>query len=128
MRAGLSAVLLPDVVAGFIPLWILSSPVRWPIPPDGLRWAGVAPLAAGLATRHLHLWVGNPMYLGVLGILVGLGLLGLSGGILAYAAVAAVAFHLRVIGWEEPTLQRLFDRHYAAYCRQVPRWRPRRPR
>jgi protein-S-isoprenylcysteine O-methyltransferase Ste14 len=39
----------------------------------------------------------------------------------------AVAFHLFVIGYEEPTLRRRFGEEYAEYVRTVGRWMPRPP-
>jgi protein-S-isoprenylcysteine O-methyltransferase Ste14 len=70
--------------------------------------------------------VRNPGYLAVLSLLVGQALLFGSLAVLAYAAVVAVAFHLFVVLYEEPTLRRQFGAEYEAYCRDVPRWLPRR--
>jgi protein-S-isoprenylcysteine O-methyltransferase Ste14 len=69
-------------------------------------------------------YVRNPAYLcGVLTI-VGQGLLLGSTSVLIYAAVAALAFHLFVVLYEEPTLRAMFGADYVAYCREVPRWIP----
>src|SRR2546430_1175027 len=42
------------------------------------------------------------------------------------AAVPSVlGVHLFVLGYEEPTLRRMFAAEYEEYCRNVPRWLPR---
>jgi protein-S-isoprenylcysteine O-methyltransferase Ste14 len=69
--------------------------------------------------------VRNPGYVSVLTLLVGQALLFASPGLFAYAAVVALAFHLFVVLYEEPTLQRQFGTEYETYCRAVPRWLPR---
>lgn len=73
-------------------------------------------------------WVRNPIYIGVLLVLVGEAWLFLSLPLLVYAGAAAVAFHAFVVGYEEPTLLRSFGDTYAGYRRTVPRWIPRPPR
>jgi protein-S-isoprenylcysteine O-methyltransferase Ste14 len=52
----------------------------------------------------------------------------LSVDLLLYAASLAVAFHLLVVGYEEPTLRARFGEAYETYRRTVPRWIPRPPR
>lgn len=49
-------------------------------------------------------------------------------GIFAYAAILTVAAHLLVVYIEEPELRERFGGQYAAYCKRVPRWFPRRLR
>ena len=73
-------------------------------------------------------WVRNPMYIAVLLVVVGQGMLFGSVAVVAYAVVLGVAFQLFVIGYEEPTLHELFDGDYDEYRRTVPRWLPRPPR
>jgi protein-S-isoprenylcysteine O-methyltransferase Ste14 len=73
-------------------------------------------------------WVRNPMYIAVLLVVVGQGLLFESVAVVVYAVILAVVFHLFVIGYEEPTLHELFDGDYDDYRRAVPRWLPRPPR
>ena len=89
-----------------------------------------APIAP---TRHLVVggpfrWVRNPGYVAVISLVVGQGLIFGSMAVLAYAAALALAFHLFVLFYEEPALRRQFGAEYEAYCRDVPRWLPRRPR
>jgi protein-S-isoprenylcysteine O-methyltransferase Ste14 len=86
-----------------------------------------APIAP---TEHLVVggpfrWIRNPGYVAVVSLVVGQALLFGSGAVLAYAAFLAVAFHLFVVFYEEPTLRRQFGAEYEAYCREVPRWIPR---
>ena len=88
-----------------------------------------APIAP---TRHLVVggpfrWTRNPGYIAVVAMLVGQGLVLGSVGVLVYAALVAVAFHLFVVFYEEPTLRRTFGAEFEDYCRRVPRWVPRRP-
>ena len=71
-------------------------------------------------------WVRNPGYVAVVSLVVGQALLFGSGAVLAWAAFLALAFHLFVVFYEEPTLRRQFGQEYDAYCREVPRWFPRR--
>jgi protein-S-isoprenylcysteine O-methyltransferase Ste14 len=69
--------------------------------------------------------VRNPGYIAVLAMIVGQGLFFGDAGVLVYALVVAVAFHLFVILYEEPTLRARYGAEYERYCRQVPRWVPR---
>ena len=80
-----------------------------------------------LVTSHLYRMVRNPMYVGVLMVVVGEGLFLQSFAILRYAGIAWLGFHLFVLLYEEPALRAKFGAEYEEYCRQVPRWIPRRP-
>lgn len=42
-----------------------------------------------------------------------------------YVALVVVAVNVFVMGYEEPTLRRLFGPEYADYCRRVGRWIPK---
>jgi protein-S-isoprenylcysteine O-methyltransferase Ste14 len=75
-----------------------------------------------------YAWVRNPIYLGALFIVSGEAWLFESPSLLLYAAGLAAAFHLLIVGYEEPRLRARFGEAYVAYCRAVPRWLPRRPR
>jgi protein-S-isoprenylcysteine O-methyltransferase Ste14 len=65
------------------------------------------------------------MYVAVLAIILGQTLIFWNLGLIAYGALAFLAVHLFVIGYEEPTLRERFPADYAAYAANVPRWRPR---
>jgi protein-S-isoprenylcysteine O-methyltransferase Ste14 len=72
-------------------------------------------------------WTRNPGYVAVDAMLVGQGLVFASPAVLAYAAFIALAFHVFVIVYEEPTLRDTHGEEYERYCLRVPRWIPRRP-
>lgn len=73
------------------------------------------------AYRHVR----NPMYLAVLAIILGQAAMFGSSALLAYGAAVAVAFHLFVVLYEEPTLRRSFPEDYRRYAAHVRRWLPR---
>ncbi len=77
-----------------------------------------------LVLRGLYRRVRNPMYLGVLTVVVGWAVYYWSVRLVEYALTLAVLFHLFVVLVEEPLLRRRFGATYAAYCRSVPRWTP----
>ncbi|MGO9931055.1 MAG: methyltransferase family protein [Steroidobacteraceae bacterium] len=64
----------------------------------------------------------NPMYIGVMLILMGWAVLFWSLGLTLYAAVVLLAFHIRVVIGEEPQLKRTFGADWEAYRTRVPRW------
>lgn len=70
-------------------------------------------------------YVCNPIYIGVLSMIVGQALIFGGVAVLAYALCVALAFHLFVVWYEEPTLRRRFGEEYDTYAREVRRWRPR---
>jgi len=96
-------------------------------------WEGRGTPAPIAPTQHLvvggpYRWVRNPGYVAVTTILVGEGLVFGSPSVLLYALLVALAFHVFVLLYEEPTLRSTFGAEYEAYCRRVPRWLPRPPR
>lgn len=76
-------------------------------------------VASGLYSR-----VRNPMYVGVMSILLGEALLFVSRFMLTYSLIVFAGFNLFVLFYEEPTLRRKFGESYERYCRTVPRWLP----
>ena len=86
-----------------------------------------APLAPTetLVVGGLYRHVRNPMYVAVVGAILGQALLLWQAVLVAYAAVVALAFVLFVLGYEQPSLQRQFGAQYEAYRRAVPAWWPR---
>jgi len=78
-----------------------------------------------LIIRGLYRYVRNPMYVGVICLIVSRGLLWRSFPILVYVIFIVACFHLFVIAYEEPHLKRVFGAEYEEYCQQVPRWLPR---
>jgi protein-S-isoprenylcysteine O-methyltransferase Ste14 len=145
--------LAPGTVAGLVPWWIAGWRFAPPLLGMGwVRWVGVALMAAGapslldsfarfalqgrgtpapvLPTEHLvvtglYRRVRNPMYVGVVTVVAGQGLLIGRPLVLAYGAALWLAFHLFVLGYEEPKLRGTFGAEYDRFCRNVPRWIPR---
>jgi protein-S-isoprenylcysteine O-methyltransferase Ste14 len=76
----------------------------------------------GGAYRHVR----NPMYLAVIALMAGQGLLLGRPVLFVYAAVFWVVVAAFVHGYEEPTLASRFGDEYDAYRRAVPAWMPRR--
>lgn len=72
-------------------------------------------------------YVRNPMYIGGLMLLFGLGLYLGSVAILLLALLLSCLVHIFVLFYEEPTLMRHFGRSYEEYLRSVRRWIPRWP-
>ena len=146
-------VIAPGTLAGLLPWWITGWVLRPPfIDAEASRWAGlilILPGAAvlleafarfalnGLGTpapvmppqrlvvtgpyRHVR----NPMYVGVVAVVLGQALLFASAALLAYAAVLWLGFHLFVVAYEEPTLRARYGAEYEAFRGGVPRWLPR---
>ena len=80
-----------------------------------------------LVVRGLYRYVRNPMYVGVLWILLGEAWLFVSLAMLVYVAVFFAWVHGFVVFYEEPTLRRKFGESYERYLRTVHRWLPRKP-
>jgi protein-S-isoprenylcysteine O-methyltransferase Ste14 len=149
----------PTILAGLVP-WLLT---RWHADDTQLfiRIPGTVLLAAGallviettarfalqgrgtpapwapperFVARGSYRFTRNPMYVGVLALIVGQALLLGREILFAWAAAAWLIFELFVLIHEEPDLRRRFGAEYEDYRRRVPRWlttslvRPRRHR
>jgi protein-S-isoprenylcysteine O-methyltransferase Ste14 len=79
-----------------------------------------------LVVTGLYRRVRNPMYLGVLLVLLGEALFFQSGAVLLYALAWLVLVHAFVVLYEEPMLARKFGNSYGTYRRHVRRWVPGR--
>jgi protein-S-isoprenylcysteine O-methyltransferase Ste14 len=151
LRSLLWTLLLPGVMAGFIPwryLGVGSFPIQWR---DPRQLAALAVIAVGvtllavciwefarsgrgtlspvdppkhLVVRGLYRYVRNPMYLAVTLIVLGQALLLASLNLLLYWAFFFGIVNLFVIGYEEPTLREQFGAEYEEYTRRVGRWIP----
>jgi protein-S-isoprenylcysteine O-methyltransferase Ste14 len=143
-------ILLPGTVAGYVPLRVLRSTgqLRWPTLslPACLAaltaLAGVVVLlasvweffAAGdgtlapidsprqLVVSGLYRFTRNPMYNGVVAVLLGQAWFFSSVLLLEYAVTVLLCFHLFVVFYEEPSLESRFGESYLAYRKAVPRW------
>ena len=82
---------------------------------------GTRPTRA-LVTTGIHGWSRNPIYLGMLLIYGGIGLVVRSPWILILAAPVAITIHYGVIAREEAYLERRFGDAYREYQARVSRW------
>jgi protein-S-isoprenylcysteine O-methyltransferase Ste14 len=80
-----------------------------------------------LIVRGLYRFVRNPMYIGVLSVLLGEAVLFHSWALLLYSVGFITFFHLFVVLYEEPTLRGKFGSSYERYLSTVSRWLPRAP-
>jgi protein-S-isoprenylcysteine O-methyltransferase Ste14 len=78
-----------------------------------------------LVVVGLYRIVRNPMYVGVLGVVLGWSLVAGSPLLAIYAAVLAIGFHLRVVLYEEPVLRRQFGDDWTRYRAAINRWLPK---
>jgi protein-S-isoprenylcysteine O-methyltransferase Ste14 len=145
--------LAPGVVAGVVPWaltgWQAAEP-PWPVP---VRILGVVVLVVSAAVLvqafvrfvregrgtpapvgpterlvigGLYRHVRNPMYLAVVGAVVGQAMLLGRPVLLIYAALAGAGMAQFVRVYEEPVLAARYGEQYRAYCEAVPAWVPRR--
>ena len=144
----LFTLLVPGTVAVYIPLAIVRRGARFSIL---LTMIGCLLLILGAAVSLWGLWcfgtigkgtptpidapkklviqgpyryVRNPMYVGVLLVLLGWAMLFGSIGLLLYTFLVATGFHLFVVFYEERVLEREFGGDYRNYCERVGRWLP----
>ena len=143
-------VLAPGVVVGLVPWWLtrwVAQPAAWPVRVLGallfvvalpvlvaafVRFVrdGLGTPAPVAPTEHLvvtgaYRYVRNPMYLAVVGAIVGQALLLGQPGLMPYALGVLVLVATFVRFYEESALRRQFGAEYEAYCRAVPGWWPR---
>jgi protein-S-isoprenylcysteine O-methyltransferase Ste14 len=143
----------PTIVAGLVP-WLLT---RWDADPQplALRIVGILVLLAGallvlettarfalqgrgtpapwapperFVERGSYRFVRSPMYLGVILLVVGQGLLLGREVLFVWAAAALLGFTAFLVFYEEPQLRRRFGDDYDDYRGRVRRWLPTRPR
>ena len=91
---------------------------------------GLGTPAPVFPTRHLvvtglYRYVRNPMYVSVVSLIVGQGLLLGNIRVLEYGVLVWLTFHLFVLLYEEPALRSTFGAEYEIFCANVPRWIPR---
>ena len=78
-----------------------------------------------LVARGLYRYTRNPMYSGVILVILGWAGVFTDKWLLVYAMGVGIAVHLFVVLYEEPKLEELFGKEYIAYRRSVGRWAPR---
>ena len=83
-----------------------------------------APLDAPkkLVVRGLYRFTRNPMYVGVLTVILGWAALYRSWSLIIYALPVGTMFHLFIVLYEERYLRREFGGEYDDYRARVPRW------
>ncbi len=77
-----------------------------------------------LVVRGLYRYARNPMYVGVLTVVLAWAVVFRSVSIVLYALGAFVMFNLMIRFYEEPHLRRAFGPEYDDYCARVNRWLP----
>jgi protein-S-isoprenylcysteine O-methyltransferase Ste14 len=152
LEAVLFTVIVPGAVtfwipAGLLDLFTVAPCTDW----AWLRWASTVPLAAGVliyvrcvwefATRGrgipapvdhpktlvvsgLYRYVRNPMYLGVILVLIAEAMWFPSWSFALYIAAFFAAVNVYILAYEEPNLRRRFGEDYARYRAAVSRWIP----
>jgi protein-S-isoprenylcysteine O-methyltransferase Ste14 len=144
-------ILQPGLVAGLIPYWILGrKAMSVPIQPQKFhQYLGVMIFIVGLGimlscivnfaikgrgtlspadpTKHLvvaglYKYSRNPMYLGVIMMLIGEAVFFQSSALWIYLVVVFIGFHLFILMHEEPRLKKDFEAEYKEYCKKVRRW------
>ena len=108
------------LIGGFIILWCF-----WDFIVKGKGTPAPIDPPKKLIASDLYRFVRNPMYVGVLLMLFGHFLWFGYWSLLAYTVFFFIAFHLFVIGYEEPNLRKRFGATYDDYLQKVPRWIPR---
>lgn len=143
-------IVAPGVVAGFIPWWLTG----WETNPTAswVRITGIVLICAGIAALvysfvgfvlegvgtpapvapterlvvgGLYRHVRNPMYVAVVGIIVGQAALLGRPVLLVYAVIAGATMGAFAKWYEEPALAERFGDSYVAYRENVPGWWPR---
>ena len=98
-----------------------------------LREAGKRNCCAGFTSGKfvpigLYRYVRNPMYIGLLIVIIAEATYFRSVWLLVYACFLWLAVHSYVVFIEEPDLSRRFGNAYEAYRKETPRWVPSPPR
>jgi len=144
-------ILQPGLVAGLIPFWILGSQVRKVLKDsfeiqqyfglilfivgfiilidcivrfalEGRGTLSPADPTKKLVVKGLYRYSRNPMYVGVVSMLIGEAIFFEGGRFWYYVAAITIAFNLFILLVEEPRLKRDFGAEYDLYCEKVRRW------
>ena len=149
LRNLIFTVLQPGLVAVVIPYYILGGEITLKTPSTLLTYSGILLSTLGLIimlrcilqfawegkgtlspidpTRHLvvrglYRYSRNPMYVGVMLILIGEAILTQSASLWIYLTIIFIAFNLFILIHEEPRLKKDFGQEYLLYCKKVRRW------
>ncbi len=144
-------ILHPGLVAGLIPYWILGNKAAnsFAKPLHSHQYLGILLFITGsvvlfnciirfavegrgtlspadptkrLVITGLYRYSRNPMYVGVMMILIGEAIFFQSGDLWIYLSCVFVFFNLFIMLIEEPRLRRDFGEDYYQYCQKVRRW------
>lgn len=124
----------PQADLGFLsylvlPLWLIGAIIIlwcfWDFLVKGQGTPAPIDPPKELVVSGLYRYVRNPMYVGVLSMLIGHFFCFWYWSLLMYAGFFFAAFHLFVINYEEPNLKKKFGAAYEHYLKTVPRWIPR---
>jgi protein-S-isoprenylcysteine O-methyltransferase Ste14 len=153
IKAIIFTFIVPGTVTILVPYWLLSLSDSTALPVGLFRYFGLLPVFIGavihfrctwaftfagkgtpapidppkeLVVQGLYRYVRNPMYIGILSILLGEAVLFASWWLFEYTAIVFCLFFLFVLFYEEPALKKRFGESYREYCKNVPRWIPRR--
>lgn len=147
----LFTILQPGIVVGLIPYWILGMPSSETTRgrPGSFQYIAIVVFAAGLAilfycismfavkgkgtlspadptkklvVSGLYRFSRNPMYIGVMLMLIGEAIFFSSTYLGIYTAVVFIGFNLFISLHEEPRLKRDFGSEYQLYLKTVRRW------
>ena len=112
-----------------VPLWLTGAFILltsfWNFVLEGHGTPAPVDPPKELVTTVFYRYIRNPMYVGIILILIGHFLWSGFWLLLAYASLVLVFMHLFVICYEEPTLKKRFGAAYDNYLKKVPRWIPR---
>ena len=78
-----------------------------------------------LVVTGLYRYVRNPIYIALVAVILGQGVLMGDWRLIVYGAALWLFFHVYVVAVEEPTLEQTFGSEYEAFRAAVPRWIPR---
>jgi len=150
IKTGIFTLLVPLVVAGWIPQRMIASgqtgdavPLVWRVIGGllfvlgviGYFWcaalfvraqgtpAPIFPTQSAVVSGPYRV-NRNPMYSSVLAVVFGQAVFYQQWRLAEYGAALAVFFHLFVVLYEERALRARFDGEYEEFCRRVPRWIP----
>ena len=144
-------ILQPGLVAGLFPYLLASDKIRWRFDSTfGMaQYAGMILFVFGwmlilyciyrfaveghgtlspadptknLVMKGIYQYSRNPMYIGVMGALIGASLFGSSITLIIYSGVIFLMFNVFILLVEEPRLKKDFGEPYLIYCRKVRRW------
>ena len=144
-------ILQPGIVAGLIPYWLVRGSIHHAFEKPLYSWQflsilvfifgvylmldcifrfaikGRGTLSPADPTKKLvisgwYRYSRNPMYVGVMMILLGESMFFKSTSLWIYSFMVMTAFTLFTMFVEEPRLRRDFGEEYADYCKKVRRW------